>query len=231
MIRIYLFSIRKQVILLGVGLSNFWIWKIIQKNSVVAIILILLTFLLFQLTMERRLKIWVFTIVFVLFLSLSFIIIRSDFDKGIKLFTPEDQVKLNERHFYYSQELGAIFLNKKILNYYKNYSLSVYKLERNLFSNLDLNLYFFASHPRERAGVGEFEKFPPFLLPFFMIGTLLLIYWGSVRTAVYLVAATFASTFIAQNYILGPILFFPLINVCIAIGIIYILDLIANFKT
>jgi len=180
--------------------------------------------------MVKKLKIWVFTIVFILFSSLSFIIIKSDFDKGIQLLTPEDQVRLNERHFYYSQELGAIFLNRKILNYYKNYSLLVYKLERDLFSNLDLNLYFFASHPRERAGVSEFEKFPPFLFPFFMIGTLLLIYWGSVKTACYLVAATFASTFIAQNYILGPILFFPLISVCIAIGIIYILDLITVFK-
>lgn len=230
MTRIYLYSIRRQFILLVVILFNFWIWNIIQKNLAVAIMLILLTFLLFLLIMERKLKIWVLTIVFILFFLLFFIIIKSDFDKGIQHFTPEDQVRLNERHLYYAQELGAIFLNRKILNYYKNYSLQVYKLEGNLFSNLDLNLYFFASHPRERAGVSEFEKFPPLLLPFFIIGTLLLIYWGSIRAAIYLVAATFVGSFITQNYILGPILFFPLISVCIAIGIIYISDLITGFK-
>jgi hypothetical protein len=44
------------------------------------------------------------------------------------------------------------------------------KITRNFLAQLDLNLYFFAGHPRERIGVDEYEKFPYILLPIFLIG-------------------------------------------------------------
>lgn len=213
--------VQKVYILLGVIFLNFWIWKIIREDPVIAILLITLTFLLFQLLIGRVFKILVLIII-VLFSILSFIMLRSDFDRSIQTFTPEDEVKLNDRHFYYARELGGLFLNRKVLNYYKNYSLPVYKFEHNLFSNLDLNLYFFASHPRERAGAAEFEKYSFIFLPIFIIGVILLIYERSIWAAGYLVAATIVSAFVTSNYTLGPILFFPLINVIITLGIMYI---------
>ena len=219
MIRVY--------ILLGVIFLNFWIWKIIQENPLIAIILIILTFLLFKL-IDKGSKPLVLTVIIFLFLVLSFIMLGFNFDKSIQTITPEDEVKLNDRHFYYSEELGRVFLNRKVLNFYKNYSLPMYKFERNLFSNLDPNLYFFASHPRERAGIYEFEKYSFILLPFFIIGVMMLIYRGSIWAACYLVAATLVSAFVSSNYVLGSILFLPLINVSIGLGIMQVFKRIKN---
>lgn len=233
MIRFFLLfpsSAKKILVLLGVTFLNFWVWRILQINILLAAILIFLTFFLFKLVTEKKFRIWIFCLTFILFSLSSFIIIRSDFDNKLLSFTPEDQVKLNERHFYYAKDLGRFFLNSKVLNYYKNYSLPVHKFEGNLFSNLDLNLYFFASHPRERAGVSEFEKYSPLYLPFFIIGVLVLIYLGYIGIGVYLIAATLASAFVSSSYIIGPILFFPLINICITQGLIYTVNFVKDFK-
>ncbi len=175
-------------------------------------------------------KILIFCFVFILFTLTSFMMIRSGSDKGLLSPTPEDQIKLNDRHFYYAKELDKLFLNRKVLNYYKNYSLPVYKFEGNLFSNLDFNLYFFSSHPRERAGIGEFEKYSPLFLPFFILGMLLMIYRVSIWAAGYLIVSVFVSAFISPTYELGPILFFPLINICITLGLIYSLNFIKILK-
>jgi hypothetical protein len=47
---------------------------------------------------------------------------------------------------------------------------------------------------------------------------------------IYLLASTFISAFASSNYMLGPILFFPLINICIAQGLIYATSLLRDFK-
>ncbi len=220
----------RNILILFVTLLNFWIWKILQQNIAVAAILVALTFILFRLITEKEVKKWIVFLVFILFSLTSFIMIKSDFDKGFFSLTSEDRIKLNERHFYYANELGKLFLNNKVLNYYKNYSTPVYRFERNLFSNLDFNLYFFASHPRERAGVNEFEKYSPIFIPFFAVGLLLMIYWCSVWAAIYTVAAALVSAFVSSSYSLGPILFFPLINICIVLGLINTLNFVKNRK-
>lgn len=224
------FWLWKRLILLGIVFLNFWIWKIIVENINIAIIITILTFLLFQILTGKNFKVLSLTFIIVLFSILSFQILKTGFDKKIQTLKAEDNIKLNERHLYYSQELGNLFLNRKVLNFYRNYSLSLYKYEQNLFSNLDLNLYFFASHPRERADVAEFEKFPMLFLPFFIIGTILLIYWGSNWAFIYLILASSMSAFITSVYPLGPILFFPFVSVSIAIGIIYVLGRIKVLK-
>lgn len=224
------FSLWKSLTLLTVVFLNFWIWKIIQTDLTIAILLVVITFLLFQLIVGKYFRLLILILI-VLFLFLSFSILRSGFDKKIQTVSPDDEVKLNDRHLYYSQELGSLFLNRKVLNYYKNYSLTLYKFEGNLFSNLDLNLYFFASHPRERIGVSEFEKFSPLFLPFFITGVIALIYSVSVWAGIYLIVAALISAFIDQNYLLGPILFFPLIAMIITIGLINFLRFVKDFRT
>jgi len=75
----------------------------------------------------------------------------------------EDIQQINTRRSYYSnQTLGKIFENKP------GFFLDKYK--ENFFQGLDLNYYFFANHPRERAGIQEKEKIYWFWLPVFLIG-------------------------------------------------------------
>lgn len=209
---------------------NFWIWRILELDKLMAVLLILLTFFLFNLIIKRNVEYVYFFITFSLFIIISFALIRTDFNKSLFLLSPEDQVKLNERHAYYAKEFGIFFLNSKVLNYYKNYSPIVSKFESNLFSNLDLNLYFFASHPRERAGINEFEKFSYLLLPFFIFGIIQVINKKFILSAGYIIIALLISSFVSPNYKLGPILFFPIISISIVFGLINFLTYIKIIK-
>lgn len=75
------------------------------------------------------------------------------------------------RSFYPHQILGRGLENKGgvLLN----------RLGERLFESIDVNRFFFASHPRERGGVIEFEMFPFWLLPLFLLGmfNIKLKYW------------------------------------------------------
>ncbi len=54
--------------------------------------------------------------------------------------------------------------------YLENKPLYIFhKFEQNLLRTLDVNLYFFGNHPRERAGISEFEKFSFLFLAFFIL--------------------------------------------------------------
>lgn len=93
----------------------------------------------------------------------------SGFNSGIlsSIFktTAGDIQQINTRRSYYPNQLiGKIFENKP------GFFLEKYK--GNFFQGLDLNYYFFANHPRERAGVTEKEKIYWIWLPVFLIGLL-----------------------------------------------------------
>lgn len=67
---------------------------------------------------------------------------------------------INNRRSYYSSSFLARMMENKL-------TLSLYKYQKNFFQGLDPNYYFFANHPRERAGIKETEKFFwIFLIPF-----------------------------------------------------------------
>lgn len=70
---------------------------------------------------------------------------------------------LNQRRsFYPSNFLGKLLENK--FGVYSSHYLT------NISYGLDINFYFFASHPRERLGYTEFQRLPVWLLPFFLFG-------------------------------------------------------------
>ena len=54
-------------------------------------------------------------------------------------------------------------------------AIAISNFGKNFFETVDLNLYFFANHPRERTGVWEFEKLPWVFLPFFLYGLFLIV--------------------------------------------------------
>ena len=47
-------------------------------------------------------------------------------------------------------------------------SIAFFRILKNVSETVDLNLYFFANHPRERVGYNEFEKFPYIFIPAFL---------------------------------------------------------------
>lgn len=203
-----------------------WIWKITNYNVFLCLLLILITIILVKLLLIDRLHTALILILCGAFLIASVINFRLGFDQELNKLNFNEEIQIDERHKYYARELGELFLNKYSLNYYKNYNPYIYKLERNFFSVLDPNLYFFASHPRERAGINEFEKFPSLYFMFFIMGILYSLKLRSLLLMLYLLVAASINGFISPAFELGPVLFFPFVTTLIVIGVVYSIDLL-----
>lgn len=216
------------LLLLAIIFSNLWIWRIFKDNFFIGILSVILSFLFFRQIITKVQFHQLLMLIFI-FLLISFLTIRVGFDENILITSPDGMAQLNKRHGFYAMELGSLFTNRYSQQAYKYFSLPILKLKKNLFSNLDINLYFFASHPRER-GTGEFEKYSwiflvPFILGFFSI----MKYYKIVGT--YLIATAFISMFLKPAYSIGPVLFFPLINILILFGLISFINLLKSHKS
>lgn len=215
-------TVTLNLLLLVITFSNFWIWRILKDNFVVGILLIILSFLFLR-QIVAKFQIYQLLILTFTCLLIGFLTLRVGSDTGIFITSPQDLPQLNKRHGFYALELGPLFTNRFSQKAYKYFGPPIFKLEKNLFSNLDINLYFFASHPRER-GTGEFEKYSWVLLFPFILGLFSVMKYIKVM-GTYLIGAAFVSMFLDPAYPLGPVLFFPLINVLIVFGLISFLNI------
>lgn len=217
-------SLNYYLLFLAVTLGNLWIWWIFKENFIIGILLVILSYLFFKQVIIKAQAGQFIALIFI-FIIVTFFTLRVGFDKNIFFISAEEQAQQDARHGLYAVELGQLYKNKLSLNFYKYFNSSIHKLERNFFYNLDPNLYFFASHPRERPGIGEFDKYPWILLPFFITGLFVIFQYYPI-VGIYFIWITFMSMFLNPAYSLGPVLFFPLINVVIALGLIYFIQLV-----
>lgn len=224
----YWMNNRITLIQILVIMFNPWWWVIIRRNLWVGLLVFVLSFVVFQYFFKSKSR-----ILLLLLLSLTailfFISAGKAFDESILRVSSLDIQQYNKRHEFYANSLGKIYTNRFSLAYFKEYNLPLYKLQRNLFANLDPNLYFFKSHPRERPGIEEFEKYLPIFLPFFLIGVFYSIYVLLPGILIYLVSISLLSSIVSYAYEPGPILFFPIINFMIIIGIILSLKKISKY--
>lgn len=204
--------------ILVILLSPWW-WVIIQRNFWIGLMVFILSLVVFLYFWQNKSPKF-FLLMFILITILFMITVREAFDESIFRNSALDTQQYNKRHEFYANGLGKIYTNKFSLIYFKEYNLPFVKLQRNFFANLDPNLYFFASHPRERLGVEEFNKYSPVFLPFFLIGVIYSVYILFPNLLVYAVSVSLLSSVISSKYDLGPVLFFPLLNYFITIGII-----------
>lgn len=207
------------LIQLLVILLNPWWWIILQRNLAVGILVFCLSLNLFIYFWHSNSKKLLLSLL-LLTLLLFTISIKLAFDESIFKSSALDIQEINRRHEFYAKGLGKIYTNRISLTYFQNFYIPIFKLQSNFFSNLDPNLYFFASHPRERLGVEEYEKILPIFLPFFLLGFFYIIYRPLPKLFIYISLVLLMSSIISPKYNLGPILFFPIINLLIAMGII-----------
>lgn len=199
-------------------LSPWW-WIIIERNLWVSLLVFILSVAVFIYFWQVKSK-KLFFLLLLLSTILFFVAVKDAFDESIFRNSALDIQQLNKRHEFYASGLGKLYKNRFVLTYFKDYNFPISKLKRNFFANFDPNLYFFASHPRERLGVEEFEKYPLIFLPFFLIGVLYSIYILSPNLFIYSISILLISSIISSKYNLGPVLFFPLISYMITIGFI-----------
>lgn len=217
--------VKDYFLLLVVTAANYWIWQILFNDFVIGIILLAIEFGLFVLITQRDLrKNWIVA-VFTLVLLLTMIgvfTLEDKFDRTLLTNSPTEISTLNERHGFLANGLGMIFTNRYSQRYYADFSVGVGKYLRNVSYSLDPNLYFFRSHPREKAGIDEYNKYSPFVLPLFVIGMLFLIiyYWRYLFLIAYFLFAVLLTGFISPEYNLGPLLIFPFMNIVLYLGLI-----------
>ena len=214
---------KPSLILLFISIFNPCIWKIFQLNIFLAILLIITSFLLFNLLSKHEFSPKYLIVTIIIFCILSVIGVKLGYDQDLKKLKFYEEIQLDGRNKYYSKELGRLFLNRYSLNYYKNYNPYLYKFQHNFFSVLDPNLYFFSSHPRERPGINEFEKFPSFYSGLFIIGVIYILQFQPLLAIIYFLSAALISGFISPGFELGPILFFPFVVTLTALGVIHLL--------
>lgn len=212
---------KSRVLLIGciISLINFWIWRIMEANPFLGISLVILNLLLIYLILVRmNKKLLLFSLIIILLISYQSVI--TGFDKNLIKLDPSLEKKIGERHGYYAINLGSLFQNKFILRFYRDVYPHFNIFVSNVYNNLSPNLYFFANHPREREKVEEFVKYSPFLIIPFIVGLSSLILNVNYHILVYSVYVILFMGLIKQTYYFGPVLFFPLINLSITIGIL-----------
>lgn len=202
-----------------------WTWKILDNNISLGLLLILITVVLVRLLVNSERNFRLIPLLCLFFAVASIVSLQSGFDRNSFKPNVNEEVRLNKRHNYYAGNLKGFFLNKYSLNFYKNYQPYLNKFERNFFFSLDPNLYFFASHPRERAGVNEFEKYPSAYFFIFILGFIYYLQKRNLIIFFYLLAASFVSGFVSPGFVLGPVILFPFISATISLGLIFLLDL------
>ena len=211
-----------------VCLGNFWIWFIFSKNVWIGISLVAETILFYLVIswFNKRL----FALFIAIYLLLVIYLFTTGFDKDIWKDTPTESLALRQRYEYLATDLGKIYKNRFAIFYHQKASSALYKIQSNIFSNLDINLYFFASHPREREKVYEYKKYPFILWPFFLFGAYLSLKKINRIFFSYLLISLLVSAFIQQNIIFGPILFFPLINLILINAFIYLINFVPRSR-
>ena len=208
-----------------VSLTNFWIWRIIKIDLLLGLASVLLSVIFIYLVEIQFNKKFFLTSLFLLLL-ISIKILVSGIDNNLKVLTPNQQKKLDERHGYFANDLGKLFQNKFALRFYKDIHPYLNVYVSNLFNSLSPNLYFFTNHPRERERVEEFSMYPSILIIPFLIGLIYFLNSQGYLILGYTLFALLVTGFVRQSYILGPVLFFPLINLLISKGFLKIYQLI-----
>lgn len=157
-------------IIFGVAtFSNFWIFRILNNDKVLAVLLIATSFGLFLFYHIRSKRYFVQALILSI-LVLFFQYQTTEVTTLSKLDVYEYQTQQKRLNEYPP-------LNVPLAHYLeqRKEAVSFYKIVKNFFEAVDLNVYFFGSYPRPRIAVSEFEKFPYIFLPFFLLGLKIII--------------------------------------------------------
>lgn len=200
------------IIFLFVFLLNNWSWEIFSKNFYLFILIFFASlFCYLSLTKPAKLYSYIFlsSLVFVLFVQY-----QTTNKTEIFSLSPIEQYQLEIRRDYYPTT-GGIDLARTQEN---KAGYLFYKFQQNFFRNIDLNLFFFGNHPRERVGIREFEKFSFLFLPFFFVGLISAIKKYNLYILTGLIVAIIGLSMIGQKNDLGPFVLMPFFVSVISLG-------------
>lgn len=198
--------------------SNSWIYRIIKENFAIGLLVITASFLIGRFwDSENSFK--------VILISLAVLILfqyQTTQPQSLTILENDEQRVQQERirgypPTYIDLYFKVVWLKPAEWIEKNNYVIALSKVEQNIFENLDLNKYFFGGSPRNKPD--DFEKFPFFLLPLFILGI-----FGIVREEKYMILGILLIlplgllTYIGNKNSLGPFVLFPFFIFLFAAG-------------
>lgn len=199
--------------------GNYWIWKIVAEYPLLAFLLLLSSVSLFiVLRKQLRLFVLIFQIAFV---SILFIQWFTTDKIPLTYLNNHDQYIQQMRLKQYPPVKFSV-LDKTIwipmAHWFegRTESIAFHRLSNNLSWAIDINLYFFANHPRQRVGIKEFEKFPFLVLPLFIYGVFSALKVRKKLMFLSILPPIILISFIGHRNGLGPFSLFPVFVASIA---------------
>lgn len=204
--------------------SNFWIYNIVTQSILIGVTLAVTSLVIL---LKPGSKLVVFALLLLYFLQTQTTSIKS-----LVLLDNDEQRVQSERIRSYPLtyiDLGikVIWLKPEKWIEENKIIIAFSRLEENLYSNLDVNKYFFGGFPRNRPE--DYEKFPFAYLPFFIAGLYTLAKKKFVRELSYFLALPILLlASIGSDNQFGPFILFPFFILTFYIGITSIETLFKN---
>lgn len=205
---------------------NNWSWEILSFNLYLFFLIWLASVLLFLALIKKSTKL--FYIYLLVMIPILIVQWKTTNNAYLSYMDATEKYTFTYRKSEFPVFTVSIFNKTKTINsalYIANERTAMlYKLEQNLLRTIDLNLYFFGNHPRERAGIREFEKYSFLFIPLFMFGLYQSIKAKTWQLLVSLLTPLTLLSFVGQDNPVGPFSLFPFFTVTISIGILFIKD-------
>ena len=203
--------------------TNLWIWRIFLLKPLLGVILVVFSLILYKSLFITRRK--YFLLLVIIFPILLFEQWKLTPKMSLTQLSNDDRrvVDMRLREYppvYVKFGSKAVFFPVAHWLEQRKESIVLYRIGKNLFETLDINQYFFATHPRERVGVREFEKFPYILLLPFIFGVIKLNTMKKYKHfLLFLLASFLLLSFIGSRSNLGPFVLLPFFIIPIASGL------------
>lgn len=195
--------------------GNLWIWKIFEISFVVFLLCVAGSVFLKKYVDGNSKNSFVF-------IMITGLLVGQIKIEGINTYKISIEEKIVQE-----RRLGEYPIKYLRLGYWmegRTESVMFYKLMDNLGEAVDLNYYFFTNHPRERAAIREFERFPYVYLPFFIYGLILCVDKKRINSLAILIGMLGILTLTGIGKDLGPVVIFPVIIFFIYEGLWSLLD-------
>src|SRR3989344_4526680 len=200
-------------------LGNFWIWNIARFNLPLFLLLTITTVSLYLYYSQKISAVFlVFLLAFLCYCqwqttTVHSLIIKDNDEKRIET--------IRKRLYQPSLDISRKVFNRlPVANLLEgDISIGVTRLERNFFETIDLNVYFFGGHPRERVWANDFAKFPHILFVPFLVGLYNIFQKNDRLLLMYLGLSLVIFSLLGHLNKIGPFFLFPFFVLAIDQGI------------
>lgn len=209
----------ESVFILLALLANVWIWKIFLFSPTVFLVVLFATLLLLKLVTKMSALSFSFLVISLAVLT-AYQVSPANISALTSLSNDQTRVRDTRMTEYPTSEILGVHFWARMAPLYEqsNTVRFVSRYENKVLDLVDPNTYFFASHPRERVGMQEFEKFSYVMLPVFIVG-LFELYKKQRKLLAIFVLVILLFGFWNANTKIGPLVFFPFIAVSIYLGL------------